>query len=103
MKFYGHNDGHIQYKNTKTKTRLQSIATIYDYSRGKSVSDVNLQPGDIVTYYGQHTNIYLGTNSSGKKTWYDAGRWEIGTNQVFHNFLRTSNTIMQVSHVIRLK
>lgn len=104
MKFYGHNDGHIAYSNTKTKTRLQSIATIYNYARGKSVRDVNLQPGDIVTYYGQHTNIYLGTDKNGKKTWYDAGRWEIGSsNQVFKNFFRTSNSIMQVSHVIRLK
>ena len=37
----------------------------------------NLKKGDIVMYYNghQHTNIYAGRDSKGRRTWYDFGIW----------------------------
>lgn len=108
MKFYGKDDGKIQYTNTKSRERMEEIAEITDYERGTMTTDLtNLEPGDIVTYYGQHTNVYIGLDESGQKMWYDAGRGMTetgGENGKFSNFKRTTDNIgMSVSHVIRLK
>lgn len=107
MKFYGKSDGDIA-ASTKTKERMDEITEITDYGRGEMTTDkADLQPGDIVTYYGQHTNVYIGLDESGKKLWYDAGRGMTETGSdggSFSNFKRTTDNIgMDISHIIRLK
>lgn len=107
MKFYGKDNGDIA-ANTKTKERMDEITEIIDYDKGEMTTDkADLQPGDIVTYYGQHTNVYIGLDESGKKMWYDAGRGMTKTGSdggSFSNFTRTTDNIgMDISHIIRLK
>lgn len=109
MKFYGHKDGHIAYQNDESEKRMNQIAEIMDYNIGEmKTTTADLQPGDIVTYYGQHTNVYIGTNESGTKIWYDAGREQttdsINEEGTFKTFTREDNDIgMNISHIIRLK
>lgn len=100
MKMYGKRDGTIS-ANALTKKRLAEIANITHYEDGKvTIKDLDIQPGDIVTYYIQHTNIYVG---NGK--WLDAGR---GTN-VNHavggtwKSFNSNGCTAYVSNVIRLK
>lgn len=108
MKFYGKDDGSISYANVKTRERMEEIAEIIDYEKGEmTTKKADLQPGDIVIYYGQHTNVYKGTDESGNKVWYDAGRSVTDTgsdNGKFLTFTKTTNDIgMNISHIIRLK
>lgn len=107
MSFYGKDDGSIV-ANSKTTQRLDDIADITDYKEGEMTIDkADLQPGDIVTYYGQHTNVYKGVDESGVKVWYDAGRQNTAegkSDSKFTTFTRTTNDIgMSISHIIRLK
>lgn len=107
MKFYVSSDGKLIYKNSKSRERLEEIAEITHYEKGKlSTRDADLQPGDIVGYYG-HTNIYAGLDESGVKTWYDAGRGstkDVADGSKFTKFKRTTNNIgMDVAYIIRLK
>ena len=107
MKFYGTEYGTIKYRNAKSKERLESIAEITHYEKGAlSTAQADLEPGDILTYYG-HTNVYIGKNSKGVKMWYDAGRGstaDIAENSKFVRFKRTTNDIgIYVSNIIRLK
>ncbi len=109
MSFYGHSDGHIQYNSTDTETRIGKIAEIFDYEMGEiTLEEADLQPGDIVTYYGEYTNVYIGTDSSGNKMWYDAGKGQTTNSEdeggTYTKFTRTTNDIgLDISHIIRLK
>lgn len=85
-----------------SKKRLNAIADINTYN-GKRVSDVDLEPGDIV-YYNGHVNIYIG-KKNGKSTYYDAGRGTTVThseNGLWKSFLRTGD-VNEIRGVIRLK
>ena len=102
-KFYGSKDGTLKGSGV---AHLRQIATITHYDNGTTyVKDLDLQPGDIVTYYIQHTNVYIGTNSSGQKEWIDAGRGTTvgGATGCSWNSFRTTNTCeAAVSNLIRL-
>lgn len=104
-KFYGNKSGKITMNNS-TKERLNQIADIIDCTDKQLYSkDADLQAGDIVTYYGQHTNVYIG-ESNGAKLWYDAGRWTTVGKKAgsrWTSFLKTGNINMRISYIIRLK
>ena len=102
-KFYGSKDGTLKGSGVE---HLRQIANITHYQNGTTrVSDLDLQPGDIVTYYIQHTNVYIGTNGSGQKEWIDAGRGTTinGTNgSKWRSFKTTHTCTAYVSNLIRL-
>lgn len=105
-KFYGASDGSLKGSGA-TKLTKDIGKIVCEYADKKMKTDkLNLVPGDIVTYYGQHTNVYLGKDSSGKKLWCDAGRGtNIGckTGASWKSFRRTGEISgMYVSKVIRL-
>lgn len=107
MKFYGTEYGTIKYHNSASKERLEQIADITHYERGALTTEkADLQPGDILTYYG-HTNVYIGKDDNGVKMWYDAGRGatkDCADGSKFTHFKKTTNNIgIDVSNVIRLK
>ena len=104
-KFYGASGGSLKGSGVTTlTTKIGKIAA--EYPKGKMKTDnLTLIPGDIVTYYGQHTNVYIGTEN-GKKVWYDFGR---GTTiackegSTWKSFKRTGEIGgMYVAKVIRL-
>lgn len=108
MKFYNIEDGSLKYNSTQTRERLEKIAEITPYEKGTMTTDkADLQPGDILTYYGQHVNVFKGLSESGKKMWYDAGRGSTSTcsdGGKFSKFKRTIDNIsMDISYIIRLK
>ena len=70
-KFYGHYDGTLRGSGVN---KLKQVATVTYYKPGSTqVKDIQLEPGDILTYHEGHTNVYIGTKD-GKKQWIDAGR-----------------------------
>lgn len=104
-KFYGASDGSLKGSGVTTlTTKIGKI--IAEYPKGKMKTDnLALIPGDIVTYYGQHTNVYIGTEN-GKKVWYDFGRGTSVkgcTGSTWKSFKRTGEIGgMHVAKVIRL-
>ena len=70
-KFYGHYDGTLRGSGVN---KLKQVATVTYYKPGSTqIKDLQLEPGDILTYHEGHTNVYIGTKD-GKKQWIDAGR-----------------------------
>lgn len=104
-KFYGASDGSLKGSGVTTlTTKIGKI--VAEYPKGKMKTDnLTLIPGDIVTYYGQHTNVYIGTEN-GKKVWYDFGRGTSVkgcTGSTWKSFKRTGEIGgMHVAKVIRL-
>lgn len=103
FKFYGAADGSIKGNG---KTEIRKIATVTDYATNSTrVKDLDLQPGDILTYNG-HTNVYLGKDSKGKRQWTDAGRGtsiEGKTGSKWKSFRTTGDmSSYYVTHLIRV-
>ncbi len=66
--FWTKKSGKISRKPKSWKGKVQIIRI------NKKASKANLKAGDIVCWQGiAHTNIYVGKNSSGQKTWIDGG------------------------------
>lgn len=65
--------------------RFKAAGTFKHYNDASS-TNIDLMPGDIC-FYTHHTNVYMGKNSKGQQTWYDAGRsgtYDAGTSMKGH-------------------
>lgn len=105
-KFYGATGGSLKGSGVTTlTTKIGKI--VAEYPKANTTTDkLNLIPGDIVTYYEQHTNVYVGKDAKGKKVWIDAGRGTSVkgcTGSTWKSFKRTGEIGgMHVAKVIRL-
>ena len=105
-KFYGATGGSLKGSGVTTlTTKIGKI--VAEYPKANTTTDkLNLIPGDIVTYYEQHTNVYIGKDAKGKKVWIDAGRGTSVkgcTGSTWKSFKRTGEIGgMHVAKVIRL-
>lgn len=105
-KFYGATGGSLKGSGATTlTTKIGKI--VAEYPKANTTTDkLNLIPGDIVTYYEQHTNVYIGKDAKGKKVWIDAGRGTSVkgcTGSMWKSFKRTGEIGgMHVAKVIRL-
>lgn len=105
-KFYGATGGSLKGSGVTTlTTKIGKI--VAEYPKANTTTDkLNLIPGDIITYYEQHTNVYVGKDAKGKKVWIDAGRGTSVkgcTGSTWKSFKRTGEIHgLHVAKVIRL-
>ena len=105
-KFYGAKGDSLKGSGVTTLT-TKTGKIIAEYPKANTTTDkLNLIPGDIVTYYEQHTNVYVGKDANGKKIWIDAGRGTSAkgcTGSTWKSFKRTGEISgMHVAKVVRL-
>jgi hypothetical protein len=105
MSIYGHEDGHIGDTGGALE-KLRKVAIITSYEKDKLYAkDADLRIGDIVCYYGGHTNIYRGKNSKGVMQWYDAGAENTAdksAGSTWNSFLLSSDDMkLPISNIIR--
>ena len=89
-----YSDGNGKIVGTDAWNQLSSVSTIIDAGK-KTAMELDLQPGDIVTW-DSHVNVYIGKDSSGNLMWYDASSLMTKDKKhgsVFVSFTRTNNDI----------
>lgn len=110
MAFYSDGNGKLVYQGSSSlkKETKKLVEANYDIINigGKKAVKAGLQPGDICLYKG-HTNVFIGLDSEGVPTWYDAGRNSTSDGKpgsVFTHMYRTSHlNSLPVYMVLRLK